>query len=185
MRRRRAYAALALLPVLALGPLGCGSEGTGAGSGGTAKAVSDQQKMRDFAKCMRDNGVDMDDPGGDGEITIRHSEPPGKAKGAGPKVDNEVDAAQKKCRHLMPNGGKPEKPKPEEIAKLRAYAKCMRDNGVSKFPDPKPDGSMLLKAGKGTGIDPQSPEFKDAQKACAKFQPERGRKAPPPIEGKD
>ncbi|TMR03719.1 hypothetical protein ETD83_09890 [Actinomadura soli] len=181
--RRRTYAALALVPVLALGLQGCGSESTG--SGGNAKAVSDQQKMRDFAKCMRDNGVDMDDPGGEGEVTIRHSEPPGKAKGAGPKVDNEVDAAQKKCRHLMPNGGRPEKPKPEEIARLRAYAKCMRDNGISAFPDPKPDGEMLIKAREGTEMDPQSPKFKNARKACAKFQPEGGPKDPAPAKGED
>ncbi|TDD32334.1 hypothetical protein E1287_23300 [Actinomadura sp. KC06] len=181
--RRRTFAALALVPALALGLQGCGGEGTGAGSKGTAKAVSDQQKMRDFAKCMRDNGVDMDDPASDGKVTMRHSEPPGNAKGGGPNT-NGIDAAQQKCRHLMPNGGKPDKPKPEEIAKMRAFAKCMRDNGISKFPDPKPDGSMLIKAGKGTGLDPQSQEFKDAQKACAKFQPD-GEKGGLSSEGKD
>ncbi|MFI0370073.1 hypothetical protein ACH35V_19545 [Actinomadura sp. 1N219] len=182
--RRRTFAALALVPALALGLQGCGNEGTGAGSTGTAKAASDQQKMRDFAKCMRDNGVDMDDPTGDGKITMRHSEPPGDAGGPR-KRDVQSEEAQKKCRHLMPNGGKPDKPKPEEIAKMRAFAKCMRDNGIGKFPDPKPDGSMLIKAGKGTGLDPQSQEFKDAQKACAKFQPEGEKGGPSVGEGKD
>ncbi|MFI0487312.1 hypothetical protein [Actinomadura sp. 9N215] len=170
--RRRTFAALALLPALTLGLPGCGGEGGGAGSGATAKAASDQQKMRDYAQCMRDNGVAMDDPTADGKITMRHSEPPGKGKGGGPEGNDKMGAAQNKCRHLMPNGGKPEKPKPEEIAKMRAFSQCMRDNGIGEFPDPKPDGSMLLKAGKDTGLDPESPKFKSAQKACAKFQPD-------------
>lgn len=79
--RRRTFAALALVPALALALPGCGDEGGGAGSGGTAKTVSDQQKMRDYAKCMRDNGIDMDDPTADGKLTMRHSEPPGKRGG--------------------------------------------------------------------------------------------------------
>jgi hypothetical protein len=174
MRRRRTFAVLALVPALALGPLGCGDEGGGAGSGATAKAASDQQKMRDYAQCMRDNGVDMDDPSGDGKITIRNSEGPGK-KGGGPDMNGKVEAAQEKCRHLMPNGGKPKKPNPEEIAKMRAFSVCMRDHGVPEFPDPQSDGGMLLKARKGSGLDPESQTFKNAEKACAKYQPKEKR----------
>ncbi|TYK43383.1 hypothetical protein [Actinomadura decatromicini] len=164
--RRQTLAALALVPALALGAAGCGS-GDGGGSGGTAKpAADDGKKMREFAACMRENGVDMPDPK-DGKVEIRVS---GKPDQAG--KNGKVEAAQRKCRHLMPNGGKPQKPKPEVLAKMRAYARCMRDNGVAKFPDPQPDGGMMLKAGPGTGIDPESRRFKDAQQACAKLAPD-------------
>jgi hypothetical protein len=54
------------------------------------------------------------------------------------------------------------------------YSQCMRQHGVANFPDPQPDGGMLLKAGPGTGINPESPQFKAAQKACQKLSPKAG-----------
>jgi hypothetical protein len=59
-----------------------------------------------------------------------------------------------------------------------AYSACMRKNGVPKFPDPDSDGALRLKAGPGTGIDPDSAQFKAAAKACQKLAP----KAPSPAE---
>ncbi|TDC56052.1 hypothetical protein E1281_09165 [Actinomadura sp. KC345] len=170
--RRQTLAALGLVPALALGVPACGGDGTG-GSGATAEAASDTEKMREFAQCMRDNGVDMPDPSSDGKVTIAQSARPGEAGGpGGPGGNDRVAAAQEKCRHLMPNGGKPKKMKPEDVAKMRAFSACMRDSGISEFPDPDSDGRMLLKAGPGTGIDLESSEFKAAQKACAKLRPE-------------
>ncbi|GAA1862239.1 hypothetical protein [Actinomadura bangladeshensis] len=160
--RRQTLGVLVLVPALAFGLQACG------GAGGTAKAAGDDQKLREFAQCMRENGVDMPDPK-DGRVEIRASGKPGE--GGVPKNGGEVEAAQKKCAHLMPNGGKPRKPKPEDLARMRAFSTCMRDHGVSEFPDPKPDGTMRLKAGPGTGIDPESAEFKAAQKACGRLQP--------------
>jgi hypothetical protein len=52
-----------------------------------------------------------------------------------------------------------------------AYSQCMRSHGVPKFPDPRPDGGFLLRAGPGTGIDPESPQFKAADRACQKLRP--------------
>lgn len=179
--RRRTLAALALVPALALGLQGCGGEG---GGGGKAKAASDDQKMREFARCMRANGVDMPDPK-DGRVEIRASARPGSPAKGGPETDRGLQAAQKKCAHLMPNGGKPPKPKPEDLAKMRAFSKCMRDNGISAFPDPEPDGGIKIKAGKGTGLNPESPKFESAQKACAKFSPGGGGRGPATIRGGD
>src|SRR5688572_26165200 len=50
---------------------------------------------------------------------------------------------------------------------LLAFAQCMRDNGVPDFPDPVDDGINLG----GTGIDRNSPGFKDAEKACETLLP--------------
>ncbi|TDC95323.1 hypothetical protein [Actinomadura sp. 7K507] len=179
--RRQTLAVLCLVPALALGLPACGNDGSG-GPGATAGAASDKEKMREFAQCMRDNGVDMPDPSEDGKVTMAQSARPGEARG-GPGGNDRVAAAQEKCRHLMPNGGKPKKMKPEDVAKMRAFSKCMRDNGISRFPDPDSDGRMLLKAGPGTGIDPESSEFKAAQKACAKLRPEGDEG--PSADGKD
>ena len=167
--RRQAFAVLALAPVLALGLAGCGEDG--GGSRGTGDTASDQEKMHEFAQCMRENGVDMPDPE-DGKVVVRGSVRPGKGGADG--ADGEVEAAQKKCRHLMPNGGKPKKMKPEDVAKVRAYAKCMRDNGISEFPDPDSEGRIKMKAGPAGGMDQAGKEFQDAQKACQKLGPGGG-----------
>jgi hypothetical protein len=159
--RRQTLAALVMVPVLALGASACGG-GDGQGNGGATgrPAAKEADRMREYARCMRANGVDMPDPDGEGRLTVRHS-------GAPTKVDGKMRAAEAKCRHLMPNGGKPPKPKPEQLAKMREEAKCMRENGVPDFPDPDPStGGISIKAGKGGSLDPESQTFKNAQKKC-------------------
>jgi hypothetical protein len=65
---------------------------------------------------------------------------------------------------------------------VRRYASCMRTHGVAKFPDPQTSsGGVSLTIGPGSGIDPQSPVFQAADKACKKFMPGGG-KAPSPAE---
>src|SRR5689334_13380379 len=51
------------------------------------------------------------------------------------------------------------------------FSQCMREHGIKQFPDPDSNGGILIKAGPGTGLDPNSPQFRAAQKACAKYQP--------------
>ncbi|WP_461005595.1 hypothetical protein [Streptomyces capparidis] len=53
-----------------------------------------------------------------------------------------------------------------------AYARCMRENGVPQFPDPDEGGR--LKLGPGSGIDPKSQAFADAQDACRDLAPQGG-----------
>ncbi|MFC8828814.1 hypothetical protein ACFT9I_26095 [Streptomyces sp. NPDC057137] len=57
---------------------------------------------------------------------------------------------------------------PEE--RTLAYAKCMRENGVTKFPDPSEGGGIRLDP--SSGVDPESPEFKKAQEACVELSPQ-------------
>ncbi|GAA3925081.1 hypothetical protein GCM10023085_03040 [Actinomadura viridis] len=170
---RRRVAALALLPVLALGLPGCG------GGNGEAKVapVSDQEKMRRYAQCMRQNGVDMPDPADKGGLRVkaRRTQDAGREPGK-----DEVRAADAKCRPLMPNGGKPPKADPEAVARQRALARCMRQNGVPEFPDPDANGGIRIRSGPGgSGIDPESATFQAAQKACAGHRP----KGPVPAGG--
>jgi hypothetical protein len=81
--------------------------------------------------------------------------------------EEKLKAAESKCRRLMPNGGKPPKPNPEQLAKMRNESKCMRENGVPAFPDPDPEtGGIQIKGEKGGALDPDSPAFKKAQKKC-------------------
>ena len=52
-----------------------------------------------------------------------------------------------------------------------AYARCMRAHGITNFPDPDSNGNLALDAGPGTGIDPNSPQYKAADRACKPLLP--------------
>ena len=59
-----------------------------------------------------------------------------------------------------------------QYTKALAYAQCMRSHGVPNFPDPTfqtgPNGGVGvgIRIGNNSGIDPNSPAFQEAQKAC-------------------
>lgn len=126
-----------------------------------------QPDVLKFAQCMRDNGLpDFADP------------KPGEGMGAGiDPMSPEFKKAEQACKQYMPapppqeGGGGPGDTWPTED-KLK-YAKCMRDNGVPNFPDPDETGGFKLES------DPNTPQFKKAEDACAKFQPESLRNMEP------
>ena len=53
------------------------------------------------------------------------------------------------------------------------FADCMRSHGVPNFPDPTSGGGGV-KIPLGSGVNPQSPAFQSAQKACSKLLPGGG-----------
>ena len=59
---------------------------------------------------------------------------------------------------------------------LLAYSQCMRDHGISDFPDPEPGGGIAVQAGPGSDLDPNNPQYKAADEACRSLLP------PPPTE---
>ena len=165
--RPQMFAVLAMAPMIAPCLTACGDGGKDPVAKAAASKSSDLDKMRKFAQCMRQNGVDMPDPvEKGGRIAMRASAMPGANR------EDKMKAAQAKCRHLQPNGGKPVKLKPEDLAKMRAMAKCMREHGVD-MPDPEPDGSIKITKGKNSTMNLDSPTFKAADKACRKFGPGR------------
>jgi hypothetical protein len=116
---------------------------------------TDIDKMRDFAKCMRENGVDMADPdpdSGGGGISVD-----------GPEEKEKADKAQAKCQHLMPNGGEPEKPTAEDLDRARATAKCLREHGIDIKDPTMENPGINVSAGDG-GNDPDA--LDKAMKAC-------------------
>ncbi|MGN9906389.1 hypothetical protein ACTMTJ_02450 [Phytohabitans sp. LJ34] len=172
----RIRTSLVLGLLLALSAAGCGGGGDGgdkvATAGGKTPEASasaspggpdDRDAIFAYSKCMRENGLpDFPDPevGDNGEFRMGLPEGVDKAK---------VDAAQKVCKKHLPNGGEPPKADPERQEQLRKYAKCMRENGVPKFPDPK-DGGLQID-GNEVG-DPESPTFKAAEEKCRSIMPE-------------
>lgn len=147
--------------VLALALAGCGTDDSGGGvasAGGEQGTEATEPSLdRDelgvkFAQCMRENGVPMDDPEPGGRIGIKVDGSVGQAT---------VEAAMEACREYNPQaqGGGAADPKMAERA--RAYAQCMRDNGVEAFPDPQPGGGMRVD--KGIADDP---DFAAAEQTC-------------------
>jgi hypothetical protein len=59
-----------------------------------------------------------------------------------------------------------------DLQKAVAFAKCMRDNGVSGFPDPDASGSFTIDAiANGSSVDPSSVAFQRAVGACKDIEP--------------
>jgi hypothetical protein len=52
------------------------------------------------------------------------------------------------------------------------FAECMRDNGVSEFPDPDASGGLTIDGVlNGSGLDPNAPAWQEAMDACEDLQP--------------
>jgi hypothetical protein len=145
-----------------------GSSGSGS-SGGSGKG-----DPAAYSACMRKHGVpNFPDPDSKGRIRITSGVGRNGQKTGVDTNSPQFRKAQRACRKLQPNGGKPT---PQEQAKEQQaalkFSQCMRSHGVPKFPDPKftPDGGTEMKIGKE--VDPNSPQFKAAQKACQKLVPD-------------
>lgn len=56
--------------------------------------------------------------------------------------------------------------------KAMKFSACMRDNGVSAFPDPNASGDLTIDAvANGSSLDTSSPAFKQAISACRDLEP--------------
>jgi hypothetical protein len=91
-------------------------------------------------------------------------------------------ASQAHCRKLLPGGGPPQGVSEQQKEQFVRTAECMRAHGVTGFPDPttiaptNPQDYSLIEGigGPSDGvfllvpktIDPNSPAFKQAAKAC-------------------
>ena len=147
---------LAALAVCAIALAACGSASKPGGSG-SAYA----QALR-YADCMRANGTpNFPDPGSNGAL-------PNPALPA-------FRAAVKACAKLQPVGlhlGGPAAPSAAELHAARAFARCMRKNGFSQFPDPLTTYAPGFTLGRGeyfpdiSTTELASPAFRQAAKAC-------------------
>lgn len=159
------------------------SAATGGGEAGSAPSSSaslDAAALA-FSKCMRANGMpNFPDPSPSGGFLFH--------AGSGPNPSSPaMRAAQAKCRKLLPGGGPPgpgssTSPSAGTLARFLKIARCMREHGVSQFPDPRTSvpsnafgsgGSAVISDIEGvilifpSAIDQQSPLFVRAAAVCA------------------
>ncbi|WP_155385995.1 hypothetical protein [Catellatospora paridis] len=151
MRTRR-WSAVLMLAMLASGCSG-GDASPGVATAGTPGASaptaapsgpSDDpvQRELDFVACMRAAGVvDMPDPvPGDksGRSALLHA-----MDDLGMGLKDSFQTALDGCTKFLPPAAEPSPRTPDDVTKLRAYAQCMRDNGVADVPDPDPVTGQL------------------------------------------
>src|SRR3954454_6812305 len=128
MTTRLLVAALAATASLAA----CGADEPS--TSGNNDAADAKQAMLDYARCMREHGVDMPDPQFEGN----------RVRMTGPRnVDRtKMRAADKACASIRDSVKPPElsDEQREEFKRAAlANARCMREHGLD-FPDPTFDG---------------------------------------------
>jgi hypothetical protein len=156
MKRRRDVSTALTATVCSLAIAACGSSSHSSSLGESRSYAS----FLSFSTCMRSHGVsNFPDPSPGGGIHI--------AIGSGSGLDPRSPAfqsARQVCKKLLPGGGPPSALSVSQRAAALANAQCMRSHGVPNFPDPSANGSTLIPS--SSGIDPQSPAFQHATKAC-------------------
>jgi len=149
------------------------------GSAGTPKAgqsrAAVQERLVRFAQCMRTHGEPEFPEPSEGAIRIQGHD------GSGPNPESpQWKAAEKRCAKYAPSKAAPspaqQKAHQEEALK---FAECMRAHGVPGFPDPKfvSGGGVQLSL---KAINPRSPQFQAAQRACQSNGP-FGKHVLPPV----
>ena len=171
-RRRAGPLATALIAVGLLAAACGGSPGPGVANAGPASSASPSASGHGsplaYSRCMRAHGItDFPDPDSNGNLGLNA----GPGSGLDPNSP-QFKAADQACKHLMPppNLGQAAKDRPA----LLRYARCMRAHGMPDFPDPDPGGGLQIKASRGSDLDPNSPLYKAADRACKHYMPGGG-----------
>ncbi len=177
---RRPVPALLVTPVViavALALAACGgSSPSSTDSSSQAKEQQAEVKFADFAKCLREHGIEASTataPGGEGRGL--------RIKGAGGPA--KMEAAQKACKKYQPEPQKLNLSPQEKVERAEAvekFAKCMREHGIEVHASSSEGRVSLGIHGKpgGGGPNPESPAFQKAQNSCQKLLPFKG-KGPP------
>ncbi len=137
------------------------STGDVAAATDTTVAVDTQEALLAYAQCMRDNGVDMQDPTVDADGNVQGGF--GPESGIDPRSD-EFQTAQEACGDLMEGvslGGGPGGGRFDQTAiqdGLDEFTECLRDEGLDvddvSLPEPgdgPPGGGAAPGGGQATG----------------------------------
>jgi hypothetical protein len=133
-------------------------------SGGNTDLQQAYQAQLGYAQCMRTHG----EPSFPDPTLTAHS-----VSFGGGNIDQHSQqfiSASTTCKRLVPDGGPPSAAQMQaSIARLLKNAECMRAHGITNFPDPVVSARVVGISLKG--LDPNSPQFQAAQKACQKLAP--------------
>jgi hypothetical protein len=167
MIHRGLLATAAVGATLLAGACGSDSNNNSAGDGRPSRDDVQAAALK-FTRCMRDHGIDMPDPqsSADGRGVLIGGPAGGKAK-FNPNTPA-FKTAEKACKKYMdavrPNLTPAQQQEMQQ--QMLEMVRCMREHGVN-IPDAAAGGEGV-RIGPGTGVDPESPTFQRAQKACMK-----------------
>lgn len=180
----------AVLTLLALAAGGCGgsktpsvanlgttsapSNGHAASSSGVG-AKSARPSTAAFAACFDSHGFSAT-VGSAAAASSRSLSVFGVTIGGNVNPDSpQFQAAMQACRKFLPGGGPPALTPAQQATAAKgmlSFASCMRENGVSSFPDPNGEGHFPL--GTISKLDPSTPLFQSAFKSCESLEPKVG-----------
>jgi hypothetical protein len=158
-----------LLALLLAGLTGCSSASDSNAATATTAPPDDAAIWREVVQCLRDNGMpNLPDPSidGDGEPHFPGGDPgdpPERARRACEPVYNRLSERTR--------GDDTNRRPPTDIPALLRFARCMREQGVPDWPDPKADGTFPL-VGTALEREGKSPRVIRAAQACKQLNPD-------------
>ena len=146
--------------LVAVGAVSLLAAGCGGGSSTTA-ATTSQTGTLAYSHCMHSHGVpNFPDP------TSSEGIPKDKIPVGSPQLASASSA----CEHLMPAGGLGPQQTPQPVrtrlSDELSFARCMRNQGVTRFPDPTAHGGLSVAMVQAQGIDLHSPAVLQAVQTC-------------------
>ena len=163
-----------LVPILAaalVAATACGGPGGNPQSSPSASGSPNSQQIaalyRRATDCARKNGMPslpyptQNPQSGEWDWPDNTPDPPPSVRQACRSLISQIEALHKEGREGPPTAA--------ELAKLKQWAKCLRDHGLPYWPDPNADGTFTMPEG-------QAPKRKPAQQfqACKQYAPARG-----------
>jgi hypothetical protein len=151
----------------------CG--GSAANQNAGSKEQSDETKLADYARCMREHGVNAEVatlPGGGRGLKIGG----GTRTGPGPGASEAAEKARARYRPAPRTVNLSPQQKVEREEAVEKFAKCMREHGIHVEASTS-NGKIriLLQGHPGSGgPNPESPAFQQAQATCQKLLPKLG-----------
>lgn len=150
----------------------CGGNPSSTGPSGSPNAGgSAQSQQLAFARCMRAHRVtDFPDSGG-----LTHL--PQASPGSDLNPNNPTNrAARQACQSLLPTVHLNPAQAAQTLAIGLKFSKCMRNHGITNYPDPGPHNGPGGGWGINlSGVDLNSPQFQAAQQACRRYQVPNGK----------
>ena len=178
-RPRHRWTVLVLLATASLTAIvaaGCGGSSKAAApkgsTGATPSGVATDPQARAlrYVNCLRAHGLQVADPNAQGVIKISDdASGTNGAPPAGPPPG--FVKAQAACEKYAPSSPPiNDQSQAQMAASLLKFARCMRANGVSNYPDPKVDNGNFTFG--GPGFNPNSLTAQKATGICQKLLPQ-------------
>jgi hypothetical protein len=150
---------------------GCGGGSGAPAGGGTASRNTDARAaLLTISRCMREHGYpSFPDPVVDSHGVWGFPDS-AQNRGKAPAACDRI-VRQAKAR-IGRTGGDRKQLSAADVARARSFARCMREHGVSDFPDPDAHGTFIMPARlrptNGASV------LRAPERACRQYMPKKG-----------